>query len=314
VDAQKFLSCIFRVHKHGNFAVGMNHIIDVLRGSSSEKILKWGHQNVSTYGAGKDKSKQEWMTVARQMLQKGYAALGGEWKTLSLTHDGVNVLRERTPIILTKTLEQAAVGSSVPVRAGDIPCDDMLFARLRELRRQLAEERNVPPYVVFSDVSLRHMARSYPVAESDFLSVPGVGFIAAIRDHLANNPRQNFLALGNAPVRQKMKVDEDKELSTTVMETLHRYKQGKTIEEIARIRSIAITTVEGHLAQAIIYGERMNKADFLTPEEDQAVRDALLVIPEWDGKSTAPIFQQLGGRVPYGKIRLALAFLKRPNP
>jgi ATP-dependent DNA helicase RecQ len=328
LDAQKFLSCVYRVHRHSGFGVGLNHLVDVLRGMAGEKILKWGHQNVTTYGAGRDKSKDDWLAIARQLLRRGYAEQSGQFQTVNLTLKGIQLLKERSQVLLTKSMQQTAASAPKPVdfRSGDIPCDDMLFAKLRELRKKLAEERNLPPYVIFSDVTLRYMAQQYPQDSPGLLSVPGVGqkkladfgadFIQAVVEHLASNPKQTFQtaapAAGSASnAARRPKSEEEKGLSMTVLETLHRFKQGRGIDEIATIRGISHSTVESHLATAIMKGEKLEKRQFLTVEEDNDIRDAILALTEWDGISTGPIFSLLGGKHTHGKIRLYIAFLKR---
>ena len=119
---------------------------------------------------------------------------------MSLTPTGLETLRNRTPIILTKQIDIAEKGART--RAGAIECDELLFERLRALRRQLADERGMPAYVIFSDVSLREMARKYPTNSVEFRRIPGVGeqklkdfgkaFLSEIKSHSATNPHRIF--------------------------------------------------------------------------------------------------------------------------
>jgi ATP-dependent DNA helicase RecQ len=124
----------------------------------------------------------------------------GKFATLSLTPAGLETLQKRTSIILTKQIE---IPEKAPRRrAGAIECDEELFERLRALRRQLADERGVPAYIIFSDVSLREMAKHYPTTPVQFRRIPGVGeqklksfgeaFINEINSHLVANPRGNI--------------------------------------------------------------------------------------------------------------------------
>src|SRR4029450_1120723 len=129
----------------------------------------------------------------------------GKFATLSLTPAGLETLRKRRPIVLTKQIE--IVDKSARIKGGAIECDEVLFERLRVLRRQFADERGVPAYIIFSDVSLREMARTYPTSSNEFRRVPGVGeqkikdfaepFLAEIRTYLATNPRREFLNCGD---------------------------------------------------------------------------------------------------------------------
>ncbi len=197
VHAQKFLSCVQRVYAKQGFGFGLNHIVDVLAGAETEAIRQRGHDQLSTYGIGSDMKRGAWQAIGRELLRLGLiAAAPGKFATLQLTEAGWTALRERSAITLT-TPAESEPRRRTKKRAGQIECDEILFDRLRVLRRKLADERDVPAYVIFSDVSLREMARSFPTTASEFGKVPGVGqqkrrdfaepFTAAIAEYLAAN-------------------------------------------------------------------------------------------------------------------------------
>jgi ATP-dependent DNA helicase RecQ len=179
----------------------LGHIVDVLRGADTEAIRQRGHNDLSTYGIGEELKRAEWQAIGRELLRLGLVECApGKFATLSLTPAGLETLRKRAPIVLTKQIETS---EKAPRRkAGAIECDEVLFARLRAFRRQLADERGVPAYIIFSDVSLRQMARTYPTNSSEFRRIPGVGeqklkdfgeaFLSEIKSHLAANPRRTF--------------------------------------------------------------------------------------------------------------------------
>ena len=173
--AQKFLSCVFRIRQNSRFGVGLNHVIEVLVGADTEKITRWGHQQLSTYGIGKDVSRPTWDSVGRELMRLGYIGIDeGEYATLNVSESGMAILRARTPITLTKTLDLPKA-KRVTRREGDVECDEILFDRLRALRRQLADERSVPAYIIFGDTTLRAMARSYPDRVERMEGIPGMG-------------------------------------------------------------------------------------------------------------------------------------------
>ena len=173
--AQKFLSCVFRIRQNSRFGVGLNHVIEVLVGADTEKITRWGHQQLSTYGIGKDLPRPAWASVGRELIRLGYIGIDeGEYATLNVSESGMAVLRARTPITLTKTLDLPKA-KRVTRREGDVECDEILFERLRTLRRKLADERSVPAYVIFGDTTLRAMARSYPDRVERMEGLPGMG-------------------------------------------------------------------------------------------------------------------------------------------
>ena len=196
VHAQKFLSCIYRIHSRHGFGFGLGHVVDVLRGADTEAIRQRGHNELSTYGIGGELKRAEWQAIGRELLRLGLVECApGKFATLSLTPAGLESLRKRTSIVLTKQIEIAE--KRARIKPGAIECDEVLFEGLRRLRRKLADERGVPAYIIFSDVSLREMARKYPTTSTEFRRIPGVGeqklkdfgeaFLSAIRTHSAEN-------------------------------------------------------------------------------------------------------------------------------
>jgi ATP-dependent DNA helicase RecQ len=201
VHAQKFLSCVYRIHAKHGFGFGLGHVVDVLRGADTEAIRQRGHHELSTYGIGGELKRGEWQAIGRELLRLGLVECPpGKFATLSLTPAGLETLRKRTPIVLTKQIH--IVEKSARLKRGAIECDEVLFDRLRRLRRKLADERGVPAYIIFSDVSLREMARTYPANATEFRRIPGVGeqklndfgetFLSAIKSFVATNPRRQF--------------------------------------------------------------------------------------------------------------------------
>jgi ATP-dependent DNA helicase RecQ len=201
--SQKFLSCIYRIRQAGSFGVGMNHIIEVLTGAQTDKIERWAHHRLTTYGIGKELSRPAWAAVGRELMRLGYVAQGGtEFPVLELTEEGRRVLVAREKITLTKPLSLPKT-KRVTRREGDIECDEILFAKLREVRKKLADERGVPAYIVFGDTTLREMARLYPTSIHDLSAITGIGdkkrtefgeaFTTAIAAFLRYNPRMRFI-------------------------------------------------------------------------------------------------------------------------
>ena len=203
IVAQKFLSCVYRIAQNSRFGVGANHIIEVLTGADTEKIRRWGHERLTTYGIGQELSRPAWSAVGRELIRLGYVAVAeGEFATLELTEAGMSVLRARTPITLTKPMDLPKAKRTTTRREGDIACDEILFARLRALRKELADDRKVPAYIVFGDTTLRAMARHYPEQVDEMEGIPGMGekkraefgeiFAAEIADYLKTNSRMAF--------------------------------------------------------------------------------------------------------------------------
>jgi ATP-dependent DNA helicase RecQ len=198
--AQKFLSCVYRIREKSGFGVGIQHVVEVLCGAETEKVRKFGHHTLSTYNLGGEHTRAEWGTIGRELVRLGLLFQNPEkFNIVELTDAGRAALKSRQKITLTKSVAPTEVAKH---RAGEIACDEALFERLRGLRKKLADEQSVPPYIIFSDVSLRQMARFYPANEKEFSRVSGVGerklrefgaiFLGAIAAHLQTNPRQIF--------------------------------------------------------------------------------------------------------------------------
>jgi ATP-dependent DNA helicase RecQ len=197
IPAQKFLSCVHRVQAKQGFGFGLNHIVEVLIGGTNDAIKKRGHDQLSTFGIGADLKREQWQRIGRELLRLGLVeAAPGKFATLSVTNAGMTALRQRTPITLTKPIESPEKKLRTP-RAGEIECDEELFERLRALRRKIADKRDVPAYIIFSDATLRQMAQACPQSKNEFAQIAGVGqqklkefaepFLAEIVEHLRSD-------------------------------------------------------------------------------------------------------------------------------
>lgn len=189
VDAQKVLSCIYRVGQR----YGVTHIIDVLRGSKSQRLVELGHDKLSTFGIGADQSHEYWLGVVRQLIHRGYVVQNiQQYSVLQLTEAARPILRGEIALQLAQPRINLAVSKPRVADRGDY--DKVLFRRLRALRKAIADAEEVPPFVVFNDTSLVEMAVHYPTDDEAMLAITGVGqkklerygqeFIAAIVAYL----------------------------------------------------------------------------------------------------------------------------------
>jgi ATP-dependent DNA helicase RecQ len=199
--AQKLLSCVYRVRERNGFNFGLNHVIEVLTGGQTEAIRKWGHETISAYGVGREMKRGEWQVIGRELIRLGLLEQSAEkFATVGVSADGLSALKSRRQITLTKPPPVAE--KRTRPRKGEITCDERLFEQLRQLRKEIADSRNVPAYVIFGDVTLREMARDYPTTESAFRDLTGVGekkleefgapFMDAVTKYLRENQRQSF--------------------------------------------------------------------------------------------------------------------------
>jgi len=311
IPAQKFLSCVHRIHAKSGFGFGLNHIADLLRGADTEAIRKRSHNELSTYGIGRELKRDAWQAIGRELLRLGLIeSAPGKFATLSLTPAGREALRHRTPITLTKQIEVVAQSRDQKARVGAIECDEVLFERLRDLRRKLADERNVPAYVIFSDVSLREMARNYPTTATEFRRTPGVGeqklkdfadtFLSEIKNYLVGNPRRTFSSrLDPLPSPRASRLNESQ------IETLRRFQKGESVDQIARARGFVTSTIYAHLLAAIECGKITERDRFFTLEEEKEIAAAFRQIS--DGK-LVDVSVLLGNKYDIGLLRIFRAF------
>ncbi len=314
VAAQKFLSCVYRIREKSGFGVGIQHVVEVLCGADTEKVRKWRHHTLSTYGIGQEHNRAEWAAIGRELVRLGCLRQDADkFNIVELTPEGRAALKARQKITLTRPV---AAPEPAKHRAGEIGCDEALFEKLRQLRKQLADQQAVPPYIIFSDVALRQMARFYPQTEADFARISGVGetklrefggvFMAEITAHLRANPRQVFAddTLTSPAVMLRPRLTE------TVMETLHFFRQGRSVEEIARLRRLTEGTIYGHLAAAIEAGETVDMNRLLSVEGQREIA-AAFERHGWGNLSGA--FEFLGGHYSHGQLRVYRA-TTHPGP
>ncbi|WP_017256802.1 DNA helicase RecQ [Pedobacter arcticus] len=297
VTVQKALSAIIRTGEKE--AVRM--IIDILRGSKKQDLVAAGYDKLKTHGAGQEIPAFDWERYIMQMLNIGLLELAyDENFALKVTEFGKQVLFEGQKIELTvlqslKTAEPATKTRKTKT----ISSDEELFNKLRTVRSKLAKEENVPAYVIFSDATLREMAQDKPITPSDLLTVGGVGehkldkygsyFLDAIIDF---NPNASAKAKGS-----------------TYKDTLALLKQNVSVQQIAQSRNLELTTVYSHIAQLYLNGDLSSLSSYITEEEVVEIKEASIRIG--NVRALKPIFVELNERLPYYKIRLALAILEK---
>ena len=307
---QKFLSCVYRLRQASRFGVGLNHIVEVLTGGASEKVLKWGHDKISTYGIGKEHSRAEWASLGREIIRLGYCRQSAEkFSTIEMTAEGMELLRSRKAVTLTRPPPEPERGREREGkrRVGDIACDEALFEQLRTLRKEIADSRDVPAYIIFSDVSLRTMAREYPVTERAFANISGVGtkkldefgaqFMDAIQKHLREGPRQVFAD----DLDQFRGPPPKKAAASTSRESWRMFAAGQSFAEIARVRGLAESTIAKHVSDAVEAGEPFDVDTHFTAAE-QAELNA--VFDQLSDYALAPVKEALGNRYDYSRLHL----------
>ncbi|MFA1821782.1 DNA helicase RecQ [Virgibacillus oceani] len=298
-EAQMILSCVKRMDER--FGVSMT--AKVLKGSRDKKVNTFGLSRLSTYGllsAYTEKEITEWIhfLVAEQLL----ATEEGKFPTLKLNNNSLNVLKgERTVLMRT---------APIPV-SETADYHEELFQALRKLRKEMADARNVPPYVLFSDMTLKELSRYFPVTKEDMLTIKGIGerkyeqygeaFLAVIQEWRGKNPDVNEkVRIEETPKPRANRPDDDR---PSHLISYQMFQSGKSINNIASIREMRIQTVEDHLFKAYKDGYPIAWEIFFNAEEETAVLKARETIQELRLK---PLKEALPEGYDYEKIKAIL--------
>lgn len=277
IEAMKFLSCIARCQEK----FGMNHIIDVLRGSKNQKILQYQHQQLSTYGIGKDRSAEDWKRLSRSLINQGLLDEKTDgFPILKLNEKSWEIMKRQRTVEIAIEAQREVQGR---VRSLAVEVEG-LFAILRTLRKQIADEQFVPPYVVFADRSLRDMAEKRPQNLTEFEDVYGVGsnkrnkygkvFLEAIHTFC----KEQGLSTGAAPSDVVNPPNLANVPSYSQMQTWELHKQGVTVEVIAEMRGMSQNTIAGHLVELMDTGREVDINLLVESERQQAIVNAIEVI------------------------------------
>ncbi|BBD56555.1 DNA helicase RecQ [Planktothrix agardhii] len=309
IEAMKFLSCIARCHER----FGMNYIIDVLRGSKSQKILDRRHDQLSTYGIGKDKTAEEWKNLGRSLLRQGLLDQTTDgYAILKLNSRSWEVMKRERTVEITVIKEQNVEKStrSLAIEA------EMLFEQLRQLRKKLADEQSIPPYMVFSDSTLKLMAQQRPQNLEELSQISGVGsyklerygkeFTEAIFTYCHG---QNLPTSRSKKSESKRLTLED--LSDSLIMTLSLYQDGLSLNAIANERGLKTSTIADHLTQLIAANQNINIDQFVEPERQQNIIQAIEKVGDISLKT---IYECLGENYNYEEIKMVREYWRQhPN-
>ncbi len=295
IEAQKFLSCVARCQER----FGMIHLINVLRGTKNKKIEKYGHHLLSTYGIGSKVTTEQWKMLVRSLLHQGLVDESNDgYRVLKLNKYSWEILTKKreVKIAVNRTTIDRIIGEYNPKMA-EI---ELLLEKLIRLRKNIADQNSVAPYVIFSDSSLKIMAQIKPQTQEDFAKISGVNdyklqqyghrFVSEIRDFC-----------------QQQKPPEPLP-KTTEMKTLQYYQQDLSIEEIAQKRGLKTNTIIDHLANLIEMKQPINLDKLVIPVKQQIIIQAIKVVGE---KSLKTLKEYLGKNYSYDEIKLVRAWCQR---
>ncbi len=307
-EAQMVMSAIYRSGQR----FGAGHIVDIVFGARTARISALGHDQLKTYGVGRDKGKRFWRQLLDSMLSQGLLRSEGDpYPMLHITAAGEEVLFGRAEFVTHQMLEDKSTKSERP------SYDEPLFTLLKKLRRDMAAEAGVPPYVLFSDNSLHQMSSFMPQTPEDLLGINGVGqmklerygtpFLEAIANYVAANPEvcQPQAEKRGAPVTASA-VARKQTGGQTLDETLRLAEEGMSIEEIAAARELKPSTIASHIGELLQQGKGLDVDHYVDP----TVRSEMTELFRLHGfQRLKPIVDGMEGRAGYEQAHIVRGFL-----
>ncbi len=307
--AQKALSGVARTGEK----VAMGMLVDILRGSNNKRLIDHRYHELKTFGVGKELKADEWADYLQQMLNSGVMDIAyDEGHAYKLNNASWAILKEgrKVQLVRYKAFEERQA-----IREAEVPKEktkkeiirDALFERLRELRKRLADEKNMPPFVIFSDATISDMSQKKPLTQAEMLNVSGVGemkyqqygeiFIREIASFLKTVPGVNSASLG----------------INTYEFTFKLYQEGNSVEEIAEIRGLNTGTVISHLSKLYEEGKPINPWAFINQSEYREIMRAAKAMGVKKGDGMKALFEAMDMKYGYDKIKVAFAIFEKEN-
>ncbi|MFZ2970617.1 MAG: DNA helicase RecQ [Minisyncoccia bacterium] len=312
--AQKILSCVI---KTGN-RFGKKYIVDVLKGKSTEQIIGNGHDAISVFGIVSDFTDEEIKNIIRSLITLNFLQVSeGKYPTLSVTKKGINFLKQKESLEISKAREDSK-GLYENVPRQEMEYDRGLFEKLCVLRKQIADKQGIPPFVVFSDISLCEMAHYFPSDKNNFSKIEGVGsrklesFGGAFLEVINNYAKENNIFSLEVPDRGERRINKIKRLVKAGRSRYARTKemvlQKIPLSEIAKEEGFTEGTIASHIEKLLEAGEDIDIA-YLKPtrEKFEKIKTAF---EKCGDEKLKPVFEFLKEEYSYDEIRLVKLFLK----
>ena len=322
-DALTFLFCVAKTQQR----FGMRYVIDVLRGANTQKIRDYNHNKLPIYGIGKHLSGDEWSHIGHALLQQGLMDESSDgYHMLRLNTLSWEVLHKQRGVEIAslpqkKKSAEARPEKTVSSASALDPESDGLFQHLRNLRKHLADEEGMAPYMVFSDNALRAMAQQRPQSPRQFAQIPGVGshkleaYFTSFTDEIRKYCTTHNLSMMNideepqpVPTQKKEYAQIVNTSTPTRQLTLDMYRQGMSVEEIARTRNLTRGTIMGYLCEFVDSGEIVDIERLVSPGHYDIIADTFRQV---GGDTLRPVKDILGEEYSYDEIRVVRAFMRQ---
>ena len=287
IEAQKFLSCVARCEER----FGVNHIVNVLVGSRSKKVYQHGHHLLSTYGIGKGRTADEWKMLGRSLVHQDLVGQTTDgYSILKLNKRSWQVFRNELQVKIAVDKQQSKTTTTYNPRKEEA---ELLFEKLRKLRKQIADRNSLAPYMIFADSSLKLMAQVRPKTIADFAQLSGVNEYKAQQygDRFISEILE-FSELHKLPIKMPSK---------SQMLTLQLHQQGLTVTDIAEQRGYAPSTITSHLSDLLEMNQPVALNKLVKASKQKAIIQAIQKLGDLSLKS---IKESLGEDYSYDEIKL----------
>ncbi|MBI2076584.1 MAG: DNA helicase RecQ [Candidatus Aenigmarchaeota archaeon] len=296
--AKKVIRCILELNQR----FGANYVISMLLGKGNKRSKAYNHHSLASYGTGKEYTAVQWQSFIRELIKEGYIIVSGtKYPVLKINSKSLGLLSGRLSVQLTKPAEKKDAEHETKKETGKEPAE--LFDILRLLRKEIADSEKVPPYVIFHDSTLKEMAVHQPQTVESLKKIKGVGqiklekygktFLEKIAEfcrlHAEYNPTPKMDIYGR---------------------TLELCRQGLALDQIAKARGVAPSTIVSHLEKLIATGENVNIDAVVRAEKQRAIENCM---GKMDTMSLTALKESLGDDYSYDEIRLVRAKFNARN-
>ncbi|MFH5831685.1 DNA helicase RecQ [Halalkalibaculum sp. DA3122] len=312
VPAQKFLSCVVRTEQ----LFGASHIANILRGSNARKVKEHGHQQLSTHGIGREYSKKQWSKLAQQLVIHGYLRRDPEYGSLKLTQEGVNLLKGEATLygrVKTQQPDRPDRSSGKTVPADQLDYDEELFQLLRKKRKELADEDDVPPYIIFPDTTLIEMAHYFPQGEQNMRKIHGVGS-AKLKKYGDIFSKIIEAYCDEKGIREKPKssgsTNRTDRSGRTGRKRHHEvgdaYNKGKSIPSLMNSYDVKLSTILNNLRKYASEGHALRSDGLLeiTELDEQQISEVMEAYSTVGTELLRPVHDELNGNISYKELKI----------
>ncbi|MCG8568617.1 MAG: DNA helicase RecQ [Spirochaetes bacterium] len=309
VGTQKLLSCIYRTGQ----IYGAAYISDVLRGSQSQKVLSNNHDQLTTYGIGKEYSRQQWMNLTRQLVQQNFIEKDKQFGSLRLTSKALSFFKQSYPIFAFMEDEKIQK-EDIPLEAETLNGDVKLLKLLKNLRKEIADSEAVPPYVIFHDKTLIDMATYYPLDKKAMLSIHGIGqakwekygqqFIDFIQDY-CNTEQIDLLKVPKKQHNQIIQITkEEKEKTRKFMQVSQAFVNNPDIHQLLQNYHIKLKTVLKHFYTYLLEGYSLPAEPVLKVSQlsEQQIEQIIKQFQLQGTKFLRPVYDFFKGTISFDEL------------